>query len=221
MTTEPLKVLLSLGANCKEADLEELCNVAIKNGATRVRAIDARLIVIDERVQLKCRYPPCANYGKNLMCPPYTPSVKEFREIAAKYNSAIMVQIDIPIEEEIKKCIKGEGARLTELLKDEEFLKRLETSVKETGGKKLRAVVAAVEREAANKGYYLSLGLLVGNCNLCSTCDLKWPCKHPWEARPSMEAMGIDVNQTAKNAGLELKWGTKENMTLNGLILIN
>lgn len=36
-----------------------------------------------------------------------------------------------------------------------------------------------------------------------------------------MEAMGIDVHQTAKNAGLELKWGTKELMTLNGLILID
>jgi predicted metal-binding protein len=36
-----------------------------------------------------------------------------------------------------------------------------------------------------------------------------------------MEAMSVDVSQTAKNAGLDLKWGTKEIMTLNGLILIN
>ena len=204
----------------KETDLEALCNVAIKNGATNARTIDAKLIVIDERVQLKCRIPPCVNYGKNLMCPPYTPSAKEFREIVAKYKFAIMVQIDAPIGEETKKLIKSEGAKLTELWKDEEFSKRLEKDVRELGNK-LRAIVSAVEREAFNKGWYLSLGLVIGNCNLCSTCDLKWPCKHPWEARPSMEAMGIDVSQTAKNAGLDLQWGTKEIMTLNGLILIN
>ena len=205
----------------KETDLEELCNVAIKNGATRARTIDAKLIVIDDRVQLKCRYPPCPNYGNNLMCPPYTPSAKEFREIVAKYKCAIMVQIDASIGEEIKKLIKSDGAKLTELWKDVEFSKRIEKDVRELAGKRLGIAVSAVEREAFNKGYYLSLGLVIGNCNLCSTCDLKWPCKHPWEARPSMEAMGIDVSQTAKNAGLDLKWGTKEIMTLNGLILIN
>ncbi len=204
----------------KETDLKELCEHAIKNGATKARVITPELIVIDERVQLKCRIPPCVNYGKNLMCPPYTPSAKEFREIVAKYKFAIMVQIDAPIGEETKKLIKSEGAKLTELWKDEEFSKRLEKDVREVGNK-LRAIVSAVELEAFNKGCYLSLGLVIGNCNLCSTCDLKWPCKHPWEARPSMEAMGIDVSQTAKNAGLDLKWGTKEIITLNGLILIN
>jgi predicted metal-binding protein len=89
------------------------------------------------------------------------------------------------------------------------------------GWKELETVVSAVEREALNKGYYLSLGLTAGTCRLCNTCDLMWPCKHPWEARPSMEAVGIDVHKTAKNAGLSLKWNSKDFMTLTGLILID
>ena len=186
----------------KEINLKELCDFAFEKGATMAKVIDAKLIVVDERVQMKCRYPPCLYYGANLMCPPYTPSAKEFREYVAKFKSAIIVQIETPIEDEIQKRIKTKGANLKELVKDKKLLEQ--TSSME-GWKKLDKVVTAVEREALNKGYYLSLGLTAGTCRLCNTCDLKWPCKHPWEARPSMEAVGIDVHKTAKNAGLSLK----------------
>jgi predicted metal-binding protein len=199
-------------------DLKELCSFAVKSGAIRAKVVDVGLITVDERVQLKCRYPPCLYYGANLMCPPYTPSAKEFREYVAKYRSAIIVQIETPIEEEIQKRIKRKGSKLEELVKDEELIEQ--TRLME-GWKKLNAVVSAVEREALNKGYHLSLGLTAGTCRLCARCDLKWPCKHPWEARPSMEAVGINVHETAKNAGLELRWNVKDLMTLTGLILID
>jgi predicted metal-binding protein len=202
----------------KEINLKELCDFAFEKGATIAKVIDAKLIVVDERVQMKCRYPPCLYYGANLMCPPYTPSAKEFREYVAKFKSAIIVQIETPIEEEIQKRIKTKGANLKELVKDKKLLEQ--TSSME-GWKKLETVVSAVEREALNRGYYLSLGLTAGTCRLCNTCDLKWPCKHPWEARPSMEGVGIDVHKTAINAGLSLKWNSKDFMTLTGLVLID
>jgi predicted metal-binding protein len=198
-----------------ETDLEELCDYAVKNGATRAKVIDAALIAIDERVQLKCRYPPCLFYGKNLMCPPYTPSAREFREYTTKYKNAIIVQIEAPIDEEIKRRINSEGAKLKELLKNYELFE-----YGREGWKKLVEVVSAVEEEAFKKGYYLSLGLSAGTCRLCATCDPKSSCKHPWEARPCMEAVGIDVHKTIKNAGFKLKWNTRELMTLSGLILI-
>lgn len=189
----------------KENDLKELCDIAIKNGASRAKVINAGLIVVDERVQLKCRYPPCLHYGKNLMCPPYTPSAKEFSGYVAKYKHAIFAQNDVPIEEEIKRRIKGEEAKLTELAKNKEFRNLVKKE-----WKKLHAIVSAVERESFNKGYYFSLGLVAGNCKLCDTCDPKLPCTKPWEARPSMEAVGIDVYKTAKKSGLEFKWSTKK-----------
>ena len=207
---------LALKKSQKEKELKALCDFAVENGATRAAVIDAGRIVIDGRVQLKCRYPPCLFYGKNIMCPPYTPSAKEFREYTAKYKHAIIVQIETTIEEETKRRVKSKGAKLKELWKDNELFER-----GRAGWKKLVDVVSAVEREAFNKGYYLSLGLTAGTCRLCATCDPKLPCKHPSEARPSMEAVGIDVQKTTKNAGLELKWNTKELMTLSGLILID
>ncbi len=97
-----------------------LCDFAVKRGASRAKLILINEIVVDERVQLKCRFPPCANYGRNLMCPPFTPSAKEFREILTRYSWAILVQMDAPLNEIAGKITKTEGSRLYELLNDKE-----------------------------------------------------------------------------------------------------
>ncbi len=55
--------------------------------------IDISNIVIDERVRLKCQVPICDSYGKNLMCPPYVPTVAEFRKALKLYSSAILLQV--------------------------------------------------------------------------------------------------------------------------------
>ncbi|MEM3490084.1 MAG: DUF2284 domain-containing protein [Nitrososphaerota archaeon] len=195
----------------------ELCDLALKSGADRAKIIAANEVVVDERVQLKCRFPPCVNYGRNLMCPPFTPSVKEFREILSKYNWALLVQMDSPLNE--FKTKKAEGSRIYDLLEDKETIARINKKILEDW-KRFHALVSEIEREAFNKGNYLALGLVAGSCRLCDSCDVNSPCKRPFEARPSMEAMGIDVYKTAKNAGFEFLWNRKC-ITYNGLILLD
>lgn len=202
-------------------DLEELRNLALKKGASRAEIINTNAIVIDDRVQLKCRYPPCINYGRSLMCPPYTPTAKEFREIVKNYKYAIIFQIDKKIDEEIQKYIKNEEATLPDLYNDEKFVKLASKKDIWTNGIETSKIIFALEREAFKKGYHFALGLTSGPCRLCETCDPKNPCKHPWEARPSMEAVGIDVSKTAENAGFKIQWGTKETMNLTALVLID
>ncbi|MGQ9722775.1 MAG: DUF2284 domain-containing protein [Candidatus Jordarchaeum sp.] len=203
-----------------ERDLEELSELAVKEGASRAKGIDTSLIVVDERVQLKCRYPPCINYGRNLMCPPYTPTAKEFREILQNYKYAIIFQIDKTMNKKIQDYLKNKETNLLDLSKDEEFIK-LVLDTGEDEGAEANRIITALEREAFKKGYRLTLGLTVGPCRLCKECDTKNLCKHPWEARPSMEAVGIDVSKTAENAGFKIQWGTKESMNLTALILID
>jgi predicted metal-binding protein len=60
----------------ERADLEELCEFAVRRGATRARPIDARKIVVDERVQLKCRYPPLPILRQKPHVPPIYPKRK-------------------------------------------------------------------------------------------------------------------------------------------------
>ena len=204
-----------------EQDLEELSELAVKEGASRAKGIDTSLIVVDDRVQLKCRYPPCINYGRNLMCPPYTPTAKEFREILQNYKYAIIFQIDKSINKKVQDYLKKKETNLLDLTKDEEFVELVLNEGVGNEGAEANRIIAAIEREAFKKGYRLTLGLTTGPCHLCKECDPKNLCKHPWEARPSMEAVGIDVSKTAENAGFKIQWGTKESMNLTALVLID
>ena len=62
--------------------------------------------------------------------------------------------------------------------------------------------------------------MAAGPCGFCKTCETKKPCKHPHEARPAMEACGIDVYTTARNNGLGLNVVTSEDDLCSFLSLI-
>jgi predicted metal-binding protein len=65
--------------------------------------------------------------------------------------------------------------------------------------------VVEIEREVFLLGYWKALLFACGPCDLCSPCPLEHPCRHPRYARPSMEACGIDVYETAHRAGFPLE----------------
>jgi predicted metal-binding protein len=68
----------------------------------------------------------------------------------------------------------------------------------------IRELIPKLERAAFLEGYYKAFGLSAGPCKACETCDTSLPCKHPDIARPSMEACGIDVFQTARTSGFTI-----------------
>jgi predicted metal-binding protein len=71
--------------------------------------------------------------------------------------------------------------------------------------KVITTTVSTLEREAFLSGYYKAFGMGSGPCTLCDICDIENGCKHQDEARPSMEACGIDVYQTARTAGFPIE----------------
>ena len=78
-----------------------------------------------------------------------------------------------------------------------------------------REALARIEREAFLMGYYRAFAMASGPCRLCDECDTAGPCRHPDLARPAMEACGIDVFQTAREAGLPIRVVTHEKDTPN------
>ena len=64
-------------------------------------------------------------------------------------------------------------------------------------------VMVAAEREAFLDGHHKAFALGEGPCRLCEACNLE-RCAHPAQARPSMEACGIDVFATARAAGFPI-----------------
>jgi predicted metal-binding protein len=79
-----------------------------------------------------------------------------------------------------------------------------------------------LEREAFLRGFYKAWSLTAGGCRLCENCDPNEKCIHPGQARPSMEACGIDVFATNKNVGFDMKVLTSKDMNYprNCLLLV-
>ncbi len=91
------------------------------------------------------------------------------------------------------------------------------------GKKRVTDIVCVLEREAFLAGFYCAFGMGSGPCRFCDTCALKpGKCRHPDEARPSMEACGIDVYATARDNGFPIRVVTCRTDQRNhyGLVLL-
>jgi predicted metal-binding protein len=82
--------------------------------------------------------------------------------------------------------------------------------------------VVRLEIEMFLDGYYKVWGVGSGPCRLCRECNLTGSCKHGYEARPSMEACGIDVFKTARDNGfdIEVVQTHDEKRNIFGLVLV-
>ncbi len=85
---------------------------------------------------------------------------------------------------------------------------------------KFRNIVADLEREMFLDGHHKVFGMAAGPCEFCRRCEPGKGCKHPYEARPSMEACGIDVYQTARNNRIRLEVVKSEESLCSFLSLI-
>jgi predicted metal-binding protein len=179
--------------------LEKIILSLKKQGASRGKVIGIKDIVVDERVRLKCLVPLCDSYNRNLMCPPRLPAVALFRNALVRFSRAILIQVSAEIE-------NPEDAYLH--------------------AKTLHGLVNQGEKEAFEAGFRFAAGLIGGCCRLCETCvaadprTAGTPCRFPFKARPSMEAMGIDVIATTESAGWTSKFPVTDHVTWTGLILI-
>jgi len=194
--------------------LDPLVRKAIELGAVAATALSADQVVVDERVRLKCAVPVCQGYGNYLHCPPNTMSVAEFREVLARYSSAILVQVEsahnsLDLDDQ---GLAGKSAS------------ELEALLHGDAQRLLGKVVAGLEAEAFKAGHYYAAGLVGGICILCPECvsvGSGEACRYPYEARPAMEALGIDVFKTAERAGLPIALSSDQPVRWTGLLLVD
>lgn len=69
----------------------------------------------------------------------------------------------------------------------------------------LSDITALLEREVFLMGFHKAYSMGSGPCRYCDPCPLEYPCKQAEKARASMEACGIDVFQTARNADFQIE----------------
>lgn len=202
--------------NRKDADqkLRDILVFSKKKGASHAKIIDAEDVVVDPRVRLKCSVPLCSSYGTNLMCPPNLMSVEEFSNVLRLYKKAILLQVETDTDSSDKSSRSLDGRLCEELDKTTDAVRWQKT---------LHGLVNSVETEAFKQGFYLAAGLTGGECSLCGECvtvQSGKPCRHPFEARPSMEAMGVDVIRTCERSGMPVKLSSKKKVRWTGLVLV-
>lgn len=84
---------------------------------------------------------------------------------------------------------------------------------------KVRWAVTEIEKKAVESGFFKAFGMGSGPCGLCEECPDGRPCVKTEEARPSMEAMGIDVFSTVRKFGYDLSHDP-ETAQFFGLVLL-
>jgi predicted metal-binding protein len=156
-----------------DADLDKYCKLAMEKGATHAKQIHPSSVVTGAWVRWKCQF-GCTRYGLGYCCPPDSPTPEQTRALIDCYHRAILFHLENPASGERMKPVKQFEKMLVEL-----------------------------EEEAFKDGYYKAFVLGEGPCALCKECakQMGAPCNFKRDARPAMEACGIDVFQTARNNG--------------------
>jgi len=150
---------------------------AIDLGADAAQIIRPDQVVVAEWVRLKCQY-GCGEYGMRLTCPPYSPTPEVTRQVLRHYRQALLLRVE------------GAGGG-----EEEENRQR----------RRVGQAVADLECELFLAGYQRAWGMGAGPCSFCETCNPAGPCRFTRLARPSMEACGIDVYTTVRQAGWEIE----------------
>lgn len=172
-------------------DLENYRQTAVELGAADAKIITTDKILIDERVRAKCFVPACGSLGKNAHCPPHALDLDFVRKVISNFQYAIFYMLKVPSIESA-----GPDYRRKKL--------------GEKPAKKNWEISSKIESKAFYDGYHLAVAFSGGPCEpyLCGNqaCDLLAGegCRNPLQARPSMEAVGMDAFIMAANVGWEV-----------------
>jgi len=166
-------------------DLEKLFH---KYGISDFRWLDPQKIVVAEWVRLKCMF-GCGEYGKTATCPPNVPSVAECERFFREYRRAVVFHW-------VKKMPKPE-ARFA-------------------WSRRVGLKLVKLEREVFLSGHEKAFLLSMDSCNFCAECPgSRVTCKKPRLARPTSDAMAVDVYTTVRSLGYPIQVLSRYDQPMN------
>ena len=159
------------------ADRNEINALFEQQGYSNYTWIKADDIIVAQWVRFKCMF-GCPHYAINATCPPHVPSVAECREFVRDYREAVIFHFTGAVDQP-----EDRTAWCREI-----NLKLLE-----------------VERRVFLAGYYKAFIMFTDDCAWCRTCiGSREKCVNKTVARPSPEALAIDVFDTVRTGGLSI-----------------
>ncbi len=177
------------------SDLEELEALFLKHGYTDYKWIDPRSIIVSQWVRMKCMF-GCGGYGRDATCPPNVPTVSECRRFFEEYSTCAIFHFAKAVEKP-----------------EDRF----------SWSRQINKGLAALEREVFLSGYRKTFMLVIDSCTMCKECTgEREECRNPRTARPSPEAMAVDVYATVRQHGYPVQVLTDFSQTMNryGFLLV-
>lgn len=187
------KIVEKVPEEILKQDLERYRQQAIELGATDAKVITTDMVVVDDRVRIKCIYPKCSWYGTNRHCPPYAMELDQTRKMVNSFKYAIFVrQVGLTgnyagerTPEQYKACLRDSKMQCD--------------------------ILGGIESQAFYDGYYLAVGFGSGPCKRlfcpnedCAALKPGQGCKHPLYARSAMEGVGMDAYLMATKVGWDI-----------------
>jgi len=161
------------------------------NENLQILPISFEQIVFEERVKLNCFY--CSRYGNNWKCPPNIPLL-DYPKILSEYSNIAIVSISIDINSNFEK-VRSETTNI------------------------LHKSLLMLEKYMWDNNNSLSASFIGGSCKLCKDgCGID-KCNQQKLARIPLEAIGINVVETLKNIGVNIKFPIDKSLSRYGIIL--
>ena len=158
--------------------IDTLIEKAIRLGASDAKRISTREIIVEPELVELCKPPRCKGYGQSANCPPHAMDPQGAQAMIHAHTWALLFKVDLP------------PIRLLSKDHHREFLRIFMTA-------------GVLEQTARQLGLPSSYGLGAGSCKVvfcnnrpCAKLEGK-PCLYPRLARPSLEAIGINVFKLA------------------------
>lgn len=181
-------------------------------GANEAILIPATSIVVENKTILKCIF-GCNGWGSRV-CPPFIPTVNEFREMLKEYQWALLVdwKSDNILSREISENFVKYGISSPENIeKKEEYKSVMKTVIKERK-EKIQPGSLELEKLAWTLGYNTSLATFPGMCTWCanneysevSCARTENECHHPTIRRPCLMGLGIRLDKTLEKLNIPL-----------------
>jgi predicted metal-binding protein len=157
---------------------KELVEIFRRHGFSDFKWLDPRRIVVAQWPRLKCMY-GCGEYGRTSSCPPNVPSVAECERLFREYRRAAVFHFE-------KKVARPED--------------------RFAWTRRINLKLLKLEREVFLAGCEKAFLLFLDSCNICAECTgTREACKQPRSARPTPEAMAVDVFATVRALGFPIE----------------
>jgi predicted metal-binding protein len=160
--------------------LAELRDEALALGAGDACVIPSAQIQPQDAIVAMCRHPGCEGYGQCVHCPPHVMPPAEAKSWLTRFQHGVLFKIDLPPE------LLFSGERFDPF-------------------REVFTIASRLEARAEILGFKDARGLGAGSCKSvfcpersCAALTPGGRCRFPRLARPSMEALGINVFELAR-----------------------